>query len=165
MRNISAVFYILMFYEIASYPISNMFVSIVCFHRRTRTLERNRRPGHWSFPVFCREYSCRAPQRMPKTWKSSPLCSWPYRCQHSGNSPLQNLMRNIPIFFINSNAVNCRLVRLGLYIFVRGFRRAYGRRGSFISKGDLRLINRNKKGVFIEYISILLEGTYIRGGI
>ena len=27
MRNISAVFYILMFYEIASYPISNMFVS------------------------------------------------------------------------------------------------------------------------------------------
>ena len=27
------------------------------------------------------------------------------------------------------------------------------------------LINRNKKGVSIEYISILLEGTYIRGGI
>ena len=27
MRDISAVFYILMFYEIASYPISNMFVS------------------------------------------------------------------------------------------------------------------------------------------
>ena len=151
-----------MFYEIASYPIPNMFFLIVCFNRRTRTLERNRRPEHWSFTVYCREYSCRAPQRVPKTWKSSLLYSWPYRCQHSGNSPLQNLMRSIPIFSLIQITVNCRLVPLGLYIFARGFRRAYRRRGSFISEGGL--INRNKKGVSIEYISILLEGAYIRGG-